>query len=183
MATTGRTPEDHGQGALPAVVVMGVSGAGKTVVGRMLAERLGVPFVDGDDLHSEANTRKLASGVALTDEDRWPWLDAVGRVVRRGDVVVACSALKRAYRDRLRRHRPDLVFVMLSGDRATLEERVRLRSHAFMPPGLLASQLATLEPLEPDEGGLVADVARPPGEIIESIVGRLAAGAERLGGQ
>jgi carbohydrate kinase (thermoresistant glucokinase family) len=149
---------------------MGVSGAGKTLVGEMLAERLAVAFVDGDELHGEANTRKLASGTALTDEDRWPWLDAVGRVLRQGDVVVACSALKRSYRDRLRRHRSDLVFVHLDGEHEVLQERVRKRTHAFMPPDLLASQIATLEPLADDEAGLALDVARAPEQIVGQIV-------------
>lgn len=158
---------------------MGVSGAGKTLVGRMLAERLGVPFVDGDDLHGEANARKLASGMALTDEDRRPWLDAVGRVLRRDDVVVACSALRRIYRDRLRLHRPGVALVHLDGDAEILEERVHARAHAFMPADLLASQLATLEPLENDEAGLVVDIALAPAQIVDRIVEWVAASGPR----
>lgn len=157
----------------PPVVIMGVSGAGKTVVGELLAARLGVAFVDADDLHSEANKRKLRSGAPLTDDDRRPWLDEVGRHLARRPVVVACSALKRAYRDRLRRHHPDLVVVHLDGAGGILEERVRARRHPFMPGALLASQLATLEHLEPDERGLVADFAQAPEAIVDAILDAL----------
>lgn len=158
---------------------MGVSGAGKTLVGRVLAERLDVPFVDGDDLHSTANRNKLASGNALTDEDRWPWLDAVGRALSSGSAVVACSALKRSYRDRLRRVRPDLLFVHLGGEGGIVRERVRARTHAFMPADLLASQLATLEPLESDEAGIVVDLGLPPDQIVDRIVAWLS-GVQRM---
>jgi carbohydrate kinase (thermoresistant glucokinase family) len=141
-----------------------------------------VPFVDGDDLHSEANTRKLSARQPLTDDDRWPWLDGVGEVLRRGGVVVACSALKRTYRDRLRSHRPDVVFVHLEGDAEVLAGRVRGRRHAFMPPELLASQIATLEALEDDEAGLVVDISLAPEQIVDRIVEWIAASRPKADG-
>jgi gluconokinase len=145
-------------------VVMGVSGAGKTVVGRLLAERLGAAFIEGDDLHPAANRSKMAGGEALTDEDRWPWLDAVGRALAEAPspAVGACSALRRAYRDRLRLEVPGLVIVALDQPRAVLEGRLRARKGHFMPPALLQSQLDTLEPLGRDEAGVVVDNAGPP---------------------
>lgn len=132
------------------VVLMGVSGCGKTTVGQALARELGWNFVDSDDLHPEANVRKMAAGIALTDEDRWPWLDRIveelRRVHARGEhVVLACSALKASYRERLARA-GDARFVHLAGDFATIEARLALRAHRYMPSSLLASQFATLEP-------------------------------------
>jgi gluconokinase len=112
---------------------------------------LGVPFVDADDLHPAANIAKMTDGVALTDADRWPWLDAVGAILRDGPVVVACSALRRVYRDRLRSAEPDIAFVYLQVDRDVLADRLTHRPGHFMPPGLLDSQLATLEPPTADE--------------------------------
>ncbi len=129
---------------------MGVSGSGKSTIGDELAARLGIRFVDADDLHPAANVAKMAAGHPLTDDDRWPWLDAVGAVLARGPVVVACSALKRSYRDRLRAAAPDLAVVYLSAPRDLLVERMTHRTH-FMPVTLLDSQLATLEPPAADE--------------------------------
>lgn len=131
------------------VVLMGVSGSGKTAVGKALAGDLGWPFLDGDDFHPEANVAKMAAGFPLTDDDRWPWLDRLAREIaaigeRGGDAVLACSALKQIYRDRLAQA-GGVVFVHLKGDRETLAARLAARSHRYMPPGLLASQLATLE--------------------------------------
>ncbi len=152
--------------------VMGVSAAGKSTVGTALALTLGVPFVDADDLHSDANRAKMAAGIPLTDDDRWPWLDAVGarlRDERDSGLVVACSALRRAYRDRIREAAPGVVFVHLTGTPELLAARAGARTDHFMPPALLESQLATLEPLEDDEAGLVADVAAPAGALVAAV--------------
>ncbi|MFI2434066.1 gluconokinase [Streptomyces sp. NPDC018693] len=150
------------------VVVMGVAGTGKTTIGPLLAARLGVPYADGDDFHSRASVAKMSAGVPLTDEDRWPWLDAIGAWAsgRAGSGgVVSSSALKRSYRDRLRAAAPGIVFVHLTGDRALIEGRMSHREGHFMPTALLDSQFATLQPLEPDETGVAVDVAGSPEEI------------------
>lgn len=160
------------------VVVMGVSGTGKSTVGRALAAELGLPFVEGDDLHPPANVAKMAAGIPLDDADRAPWLDRVAAELAARPCVVACSALKRAYRDRLRAAAPDLALVFLDGDPATLAERVGARSAHFMPVSLLDSQLATLEPPTPDEQPIAADVALAPAEIVRSVVDRLASRAD-----
>lgn len=164
-------------GAAPRVVVMGVSAAGKSSVGIALADLLAVPFVDADDLHPPANVAKMAAGTPLDDDDRAPWLDVVGAVLAAapGGLVVACSALRCAYRDRLRALAPDAVFVHLHGDEAMLAARAAARAGHFMPPALLASQLATLEPLAPDEAGFVLDVAEPVPALAADAASRLAA--------
>ena len=135
------------------VVVMGVSGCGKTTVGIALAERLGARFVEGDRLHPEANVAKMRAGIPLDDADRWPWLDAVASALANGGPTVAsCSALKRDYRDRLRtRSGVPLHFVHLAGDRASLVQRMAERPGHYMPVSLLDSQLATLEPPSAEE--------------------------------
>ncbi|MDR6971146.1 gluconokinase [Leifsonia shinshuensis] len=158
------------------VVVMGVSGSGKTTVGELLAERLGVPFVDGDALHPPANVAKMASGTPLTDEDRIPWLQEVGRTLAStgpDGVVVACSALKRAYRDLIRAEAPAAVFAELDGTRELLAARMSERPGHFMPVSLLDSQLATLEPLQSDEAGLRLDVGRPPRALADAVAAAL----------
>ena len=130
------------------IVVMGVSGAGKSTVGEALAHRLDVPFVDADDLHPAANVEKMRTGTPLTDDDRWPWLDLVGAALAAAEppgIVVACSALRRAYRDRLRAVAPDVAFVALEGDPEVLAERLGARAGHFMPATLLASQLAVYD--------------------------------------
>lgn len=140
----------------PRVVVMGVSGCGKSTVGSLLARRLEVPFLDADALHPPANVAKMSAGVPLTDEDRMPWLDAVAReLAAPGSVVVACSALRRSYRDTIRATAPDAVFVHLQGLRDLLAARIAARLDHFMPASLLDTQLETLEPLAADglEGG------------------------------
>ncbi|MFJ5262969.1 gluconokinase [Streptomyces sp. NPDC088387] len=155
------------------VVVMGVAGTGKTTIGPLLAARLGVPYAEGDDFHPRANIDKMTAGTALTDDDRWPWLDAIGAWAdsRTGlGGVVSSSALKRSYRDRLRAAAPDLVFVHLTGDRALIEDRMSHRQGHFMPAALLDSQFATLEPLQPDEAGVAVDVSGSPEEITERAV-------------
>ncbi|GGS01803.1 gluconokinase [Streptomyces aureoverticillatus] len=160
------------------VVVMGVAGTGKTTVGPLLAARLGVPYAEGDDFHPEANIAKMSAGTPLTDDDRWPWLDAIGEWAhgRAGlGGVVSSSALKRAYRDRLRAAAPGIVFVHLTGDRALIEERMSQRKGHFMPTALLDSQFATLQPLGPDEAGVAVDVAGTPEEIADRAAEALAA--------
>jgi gluconokinase len=153
------------------IVVMGVSGSGKSTVGVALAARLGVEFEDGDDLHPQANIAKMSAGIPLTDEDRWPWLDAVGDwLASRPDGVVACSALRRVYRDRIRARVPAAYVVHLAGAQETIAARQAARPGHFMPPSLLASQFATLEPLGADEAGITLDVALS----VEALVDRAA---------
>lgn len=160
----------------PAVVVMGVSGSGKSTIGALIAQDLGVPFVDGDSLHPVANVEKMASGTPLTDDDRWPWLAEVGRVLATSEsgVVVACSALRRAYRDAIIDASPGTQLVHLHGTPAVLGARLEGRSDHFMPSSLLDSQLATLEPLQDDEPGFVVDVDQSVAEILAVVRARLA---------
>ncbi|MFV0136925.1 gluconokinase [Streptomyces sp. HMX87] len=160
------------------VVVMGVSGTGKTTIGALLAARLGVLYAEGDDFHPPANIDRMTAGTPLTDEDRMPWLDAIGAWARgRAGLggVVSCSALKRSYRDRLRAAAPEVVFVHLTGSRELIEERMSHRQGHFMPTALLDSQFATLQPLQPDEAGVAVDVAGSPEEIAERAVDALKA--------
>jgi carbohydrate kinase (thermoresistant glucokinase family) len=154
------------------IVVMGVSGAGKSLIGSALAHRLGLPFLDGDDLHSGANVARMAAGIPLTDADRGPWLDAVGAALAAapGGAVIACSALKRAYRDRIRGAAPDARFVQLDGSRELLLARMSARAGHFMPPSLLDSQLAALEPLTPDEPGASVPVDGDPATVLDRVV-------------
>src|ERR1700679_378891 len=147
----------------PLIVVMGVAGSGKTTIASGLAQRLGVPFVEGDSLHPPANVQKMASGIALTDEDRWPWLEAIGqrmemeRITGHG-VVVSCSALKHAYRDCLRKEVHGKVhFILLDGSRELICERMKKRKGHFMSPALLDSQFATLERPTPEEHAVILD--------------------------
>lgn len=142
------------------IVVMGVSGAGKSTVGAALAARLGLRFVDADSLHPETNVAKMAAGTPLTDDDRWPWLALVGSTLAsaaREGLVVACSALRRSYRDAIRAAAPQVRFVHLAVPRAALDERVADRQEHFMPASLLDSQLSTLEPLWRDEAGVTVE--------------------------
>ncbi|MBD7956901.1 gluconokinase [Microbacterium sp. Sa4CUA7] len=158
------------------VCVMGVSAVGKTTVGTALASALAVPFVDADDLHPAANRAKMTAGIPLDDADRRPWLDTVGarlRAAERTGLVIACSALRRVYRDRIRAVEPGVRFVHLSGSPVLLAERARERTGHFMPPALLQSQLATLEPLGDDEVGVVVDVAMPVEELVAQVAERL----------
>lgn len=137
------------------IVVMGPSGCGKSTVGSALAEALGARFVDGDDLHPPENVAKMSAGIPLDDGDRVPWLRTVGATLHDGDrIVVACSALRRAYRDAIRAEAPDAFFAELVVDRSLLAERLSARSDHFMPASLLDSQLQTLEPLAADELGI-----------------------------
>jgi gluconokinase len=156
------------------VVVMGVSGTGKTTVGEQLAEELGCEFVEGDQLHPSRNIDKMSKGIPLTDEDRWPWLQAIAEMVAVRDhegisTVVTCSALKRSYRDVLRDAAPTF-FVHLHAPYDVLEARMQHRTKHFMPTGLLTSQFDTLEELGDDEAGAVVDVSPPLDEVVEEAV-------------
>ncbi|NNN09916.1 MAG: gluconokinase [Acidimicrobiaceae bacterium] len=163
-----------------AIVVLGVSGSGKSTVGRSLAERLGYDFCDADDLHSPANIAKMSSGRPLNDEDRVPWLNAVGHRMRetldqgRG-VVVACSALKKSYRDLLRRYEPATFCVFLDGSPELILSRVVARARSFMPPSLQSSQFATLEPLGVDEEGVKVDVSGDVADTVDAVLAALSA--------
>ena len=147
------------------VVVMGVSGAGKSTVGALLADLLGWPFIDADDLHPPVNLANMSAGIALTDEDRWPWLDEVGRQLAARPCVVACSALRRSYRDRLRRSCPGFGLVYLAGERARISARQAGRQGHFMPSNLMTSQFSLLEPPESSEHALILDVVSLPAEL------------------
>jgi gluconokinase len=152
------------------LVVMGVSGSGKTTVGQALAQSLGLPFADGDELHSPANVAKMAAGIPLTDEDRLPWLKAVGGWLadHPDGGVIGCSALKRAYRDLIREYAPDAWFVHLAGSPEVVRRRVSERPGHFMPESLVTSQFEALEPLGPDEAGTVLDLDLPVEELVEA---------------
>ncbi len=163
---------------LPPLVVMGVCGCGKSTVGALLGERLGIPFSDGDDYHPLANKMKMAQGTPLNDDDRWPWLAEIGAALTAPSAgaesrIIACSALKRRYRDLLRHHAPDVVFIHLSGDPATLSERLSNRQHEYMPSTLLESQLATLEAPGPDEAHIVLDIREDPDSLVNQVLGYL----------
>ncbi len=164
--------------AAPILVVMGVSGAGKTTVGELIAKRLGWLFVDGDDLHPQANIDKMRSGVPLTDVDRAPWLAAIGawidaRAEASEPGVVACSALKRAYRDALRAGRPQVRVVYLRGSQTEIAARLAHRSGHFWPAKLLASQFADLEEPSVDEDAIVVDIAKTPVAVAKAVIDQL----------
>jgi gluconokinase len=156
------------------IVIMGVSGCGKSSVGEALALRLGIPYRDGDDLHTAAAVEKMAAGKPLTDADRWPWLDRVARVLAvEAPVIVGCSALRRVYRDRIRAGAGGPVsFVHLAGSRAVIAGRMAARTGHYMPPSLLDSQFATLEAPGPDEA-VTVDIALPLAEVVEAVLARL----------
>lgn len=156
------------------VVVMGVTGSGKSTVGNALAERMGVPFADADDFHSPANVAKMRAGIPLDDDDRRPWLRTIGEWLtahREGGAVVTCSALKRVYRDILREAAPGVVFLHLDGDIGTARERVAHRPGHFMPESLVQSQFDALEPLQDDERGVVIDFGLAVDEIVRRFLG------------
>lgn len=158
------------------LIVMGVSGSGKSTIGALLAEALGATFAEGDRYHPPANVRKMASGTPLADADRWPWLAAIAAAIvgwraDGRDAVVTCSALKEAYRARLADGARDVRFVFLKGSEALIRDRLRHRSGHFMPPTLLASQFAALE--EPREA-IAVDIAPSPREIVAVILAELA---------
>ena len=160
----------------PVVVVMGVSGTGKSTVAGLLAGRLNWDLEEGDDLHPAENVAKMAAGIPLTDDDRWPWLDTVASWIREHELagrpgVITCSALKRAYRDRLRG--PHVVFVHLVGSAELVGNRLTKRVDHYMPPTLLQSQMDTLETPDPDERVLTVDIGRKPAAEADEIVERL----------
>jgi gluconokinase len=167
----------HSRPEAPLIVVMGVSGCGKSTIGALIADRLAIPFVDADSLHPILNIEKMAAGIPLTDDDRWPWLATVGRVLADAGlgtgVVVACSALRRSYRDAIIAEAPATMFVHLSGTREVLASRLEGRSGHFMPMTLLDSQFATLEELQADEPGIVVDIGPAMREILADAVDRI----------
>ena len=159
------------------IIIFGVSGAGKTTVGKLLARKLGWQFLEADDFHSAANIEKMRSGLPLTDEDRWPWLNClrkqIEQLVSAGEnAVLACSALKRAYRDRLRVS-DETEFVFLRGDYALVENQLRSRRRHFMNPDLLQSQFDDLEEPQTDEHALTVALGRTPEAIVEEIEAKL----------
>jgi gluconokinase len=165
----------------PVLVIMGVSGSGKSTVAGILAGQLGWDLEEGDDLHPPANVAKMAAGIPLTDDDRWPWLDRVASWIVEHTTagvpgIITCSALKRIYRDRMRGD--NVVFVHLSGSKDEIGKRLAARNDHFMPTSLLDSQIATLEPPGPDEKTLVVDVGRKPAEEAAEIIDRLRLRAE-----
>jgi gluconokinase len=160
---------------LPPIVVMGVSGSGKTTVAKALAERVGGLYLDGDDLHPHSNVEKMRHGIPLTNEDRLPWLLTVGRVMRERrepghPVIMACSALRRMYRERIREGEPDAFFVHLVATREELERRMQHRHGHFMPASLLDSQLQTLEPLASGEFGATINVHGTEDQVVERVL-------------
>jgi len=160
------------------VVVMGVAGCGKSTLGRALAAALECAFIEGDEFHAPESRRKMASGVPLDDTDRWPWLDALAaeiecRAQRPESVVLACSALKYAYRERLRRGCPELRLVFLHASEACISQRLAARRGHYMPHSLLQSQLATLELPRPSEDAVLVDVEAPIQRSVETVVAAL----------
>ena len=163
-----------------AIIVMGVSGSGKSTIGALLAEALGWPFADADGFHPAANVAKMAAGQPLTDEDRWPWLDAIATHIdaARGTgqpVVVACSALRRAYRERLRAGHGDLIFLHLTGAPEVIATRQAARQGHFMPPSLMASQFATLEDPAEEVDAVTVSVSASLHEVVATALEQLAA--------
>ncbi len=155
------------------VVVMGVSGSGKTTVGQLLAEELSLEFADADSFHTPASIATMSAGTPLTDEDRLPWLRAIGTWLEKhaaSGTVVTCSALTRRHRDILREHAPDVWFLYCAGTAELIGARLGARSQHFMPASLLASQFETLEPPGPDERAVTEDVAQDPAEMVASFL-------------
>ncbi|WP_433284699.1 gluconokinase [Pseudonocardia sp. CA-142604] len=160
------------------LVVMGVSGVGKSSVAAELVSRTGWAFVEGDDLHPESNRAKMASGIPLDDDDRWPWLRRVAAWIGEQEAagrnaVVTCSALKRSYRDLLRDGHPSERFVHLLAPPELISARITARRNHYMPPSLLESQLATLEPLQPDEQGIEVETTGDPAAVAERVLEQL----------
>ena len=163
-----------------AIIVMGVSGSGKSTIGALLAEALGWPFADADGFHPAANVAKMAAGQPLTDADRWPWLDAIAAHIGASrtagqPVVVACSALRRAYRERLRAGHGDLIFLHLAGAPEVIATRQAARQGHFMPPSLMASQFATLEDPAGEADAVTVSVVASPHEVVATAIDQLAA--------
>ena len=157
------------------LVVMGVAGSGKSTIAKELAKTLGYLFIEGDELHPNSNLEKMSAGISLQDDDRWAWLDKCSEVlVSEPAAVLACSALKRAYRDRIRALAPETIFIHLDGSHQLLMERLENRKGHFMKPQMLESQLATLENLEVDERGFAVDIDRCEADIVDDAVDQLA---------
>ncbi len=157
------------------IVVMGVSGSGKSVVGKALATDLNIPFIDGDDLHPKSNKEKMLKGIPLSDEDRAPWLELVSdELAKNPSLLIACSALKRRYRADIRSINPGVVFIHLTAPIDQLTERLKARGEHFMSPSLLLSQLETLEPLTPEEFGFTIENTGPVERIIQIALNKLA---------
>jgi len=153
-------------------VTMGVSGCGKSVVGKLLAEDVGFDYIEGDDAHSASNIEKMAAGTPLNDADRVDWLMTLHSKIRRAreqgiGLVLSCSALKRKYRDLLRTANPNIEFIHLNGDRDLIASRLKVRRDHFMPLSLLDSQIADLEPLQSDEKGVMLDIRKSPVRLVE----------------
>ncbi|MGV7216112.1 gluconokinase [Bradyrhizobium sp. UFLA05-112] len=167
-----------------ALIVMGVSGSGKSTVAEALGERLGWRFEDGDSFHPPSNVAKMSAGQPLTDEDRWPWLNAIAdeiaRACKAGEhVIIACSALKHTYRDVLLRGRDDVRFVFLKGSQELIADRLALRKGHFMPPGLLTSQFTTLEPPEASEHVITVSIDETVEAIVDGVLRQLRFGSEK----
>jgi gluconokinase len=167
-----------------AVVVMGVSGSGKTTVADLVAKRLGWPFIEGDRLHPKANVEKMRQGIPLTDADRAPWLDRIGEELKRWAAegqsgVLTCSALKRVYRDRIRFARPDVRFIYVRGSEALIQSRVAARHHEYMPASLLSSQFEALEEPAPDEQAVAVDASLSPEEEAAAAIAGLGLAVSR----
>jgi len=159
------------------VIVFGVSGAGKTTIGKLFAQEVGWRFYEADDFHSRANIEKMYRGIPLSDEDRWPWLESLRQLIERSlesgeNAVLACSALKRAYRERLRVS-DEVKFVFLRGDYALIEKQLRQRRGHFMSPELLRSQFADLEEPKPDEDVVTIELGRTPEQLVDEIKAKL----------
>lgn len=170
--------------SIPPIVIMGVQGCGKSTIADLLARRLHVPVMDGDSLHSVENKKWMASSRALSDSQRTPWLHEVGEHLAQGEesgIVMACSALKRTYRDLLRQHAPTMLTVFARGDFDLIYARITARRHEYMPQSLLRTQFDDLEELEADEPGLTVDIADTPDQIVDQIVAViLAVGARHV---
>ncbi|HEY9494571.1 MAG TPA: gluconokinase [Intrasporangium sp.] len=160
------------------IIVMGVSGSGKSTVAKGISAVMGWEFAEGDDFHSEANVAKMRSGQALTDEDRWPWLESIGSWISAKEAagesaVVTCSALRRAYRDLLRRGRPHVRFLHVIAPAEVIRDRMEHRAGHYMPASLLPSQIATLEPLEEDESGTSVTNEGTPAQVLDRALAAL----------
>jgi gluconokinase len=175
MGTGAETATGDDDTGTTTLVVMGVSGSGKTTIARGVAEALGWSYLEGDDFHPGRNVEKMASGVPLDDEDRWPWLRAIGAAIGTAEgagenLVLTCSALKRAYRDLLGEGHPSVRFCRLDVSPEVLRDRLDARRGHYMPASLLDSQLATLEPLAPDEPGLTVRADGAPAEVLTDVL-------------
>ena len=162
-------------GVIRNIVLMGVSGCGKSLVGEALASKLDLKFIEGDEFHTPENKKKMGSGIPLNDDDRLGWLTKLGDLANSSEqpLILSCSALKRSYRQLLGSKGADLIFVHLHAQRKVIEGRIKARKGHFFDPGLLNSQFDTLEPLEPDEQGFQVNVANPEHLVLAEIISRL----------